>query len=105
MPSSLPTLQIRCLWAILVRNLCVRCVREIHSHYKLIILFIPLDVACHTHAIQHHRQIKTAYILPSFTDFSLSRINVNANLYFLNGRGDYNRCSTTHTITTVSCQP
>lgn len=37
-----------------------------------------------THRMVWYRIQINIYILPSFTDFSLSRISVNANLYFLN---------------------
>lgn len=86
--------------AFLMSNLCMRWFREF-THYKLIILFFlgPEERVLARICTQYGIKIaNTTYILPSFTDFSLSRINVNANLYFLNGRGDYNRCSTTHTI-------
>lgn len=66
------------------------------AHYKLIIIFSHPKRMATVEAAQIYTHTcmcitYSVHILTLFTDFSSSRINVNANLYFLNGRGDYNR--------------
>lgn len=69
----------------------MRWISQISAHYKLIILSVRFHFSS-LKLIRASYPNKHVYTFqPSFTDFSLSRISVNANLYFLNSQVDYNR--------------
>lgn len=71
----------------------MRWFSQISAHYKLIILSVRFqNIFRHSNAYAHRIQINMyIHFQPAFTDFSLSRISVKANLYFLNSQVDYNR--------------